>query len=292
MFIGKPDLFVELCAGSASVSLQLLGGRQVKPPASYVGAKTRYAAEILNLMGLDAGVGARQLLLVDPGEWGMAWKTLSNPTACNTVASVLLKFRGWDDRWIWHLCQQLLESRKETERCAAFVWLQSRSLRNLPVDQRGKYTGPQMPSGDVSDPYKGRRVPTTIGTVKKVQALTTLPWPKTDVLQVQAEEIKPHVFGNTFVYIDPPYEHTLGYQHQFPREMVMKVATAWKEAGATVAVSEDEPLPLNGWQHHQLTGTDIEKRTFTRSKEEWVTFYRNYTPNPHVNPNLEESVQK
>ena len=33
-------LFVELCAGSAAVTLKLLGGRSARPPVSYMGSKT------------------------------------------------------------------------------------------------------------------------------------------------------------------------------------------------------------------------------------------------------------
>ncbi len=44
--------WVELCCGSAAVTLRLLGGRKAVPPASYQGGKRKYAHAILDALGL------------------------------------------------------------------------------------------------------------------------------------------------------------------------------------------------------------------------------------------------
>jgi hypothetical protein len=48
-------IFIELCAGTAALSLRLHGGKRARPPVSRMGAKTGYASAILNIMGLRAG---------------------------------------------------------------------------------------------------------------------------------------------------------------------------------------------------------------------------------------------
>ena len=50
-------LFVELCAGTAAVSLRLARAR-ARPPVSRMGAKTGYADALLGLAGLRPGQGA------------------------------------------------------------------------------------------------------------------------------------------------------------------------------------------------------------------------------------------
>ena len=47
-------LFVELCAGTAALSLRL-HARGARPPVSRMGAKTGYADAILRVLGLAPG---------------------------------------------------------------------------------------------------------------------------------------------------------------------------------------------------------------------------------------------
>jgi 16S rRNA G966 N2-methylase RsmD len=77
------------------------------------------------------------------------------------------------------------------------------------------------------------------------------------------------------VYIDPPYQNTTGYAHDLPRAEVERLALAWAEAGATVAISEAEPIALPGWEHVEITGERKgQKRTFSRQQSEWLTIWR------------------
>lgn len=59
-------LFVELCAGTAALSVRLQGGKHARPPVSRMGAKTGYADCILRIMGLRPGQGAAQYLWCEP----------------------------------------------------------------------------------------------------------------------------------------------------------------------------------------------------------------------------------
>jgi hypothetical protein len=77
------------------------------------------------------------------------------------------------------------------------------------------------------------------------------------------------------VYIDPPYVNTTGYAHDLPRAEVERLALAWAGAGATVAISEAEPIALPGWEHVEITGERKgQKRTFSRQQSEWLTIWR------------------
>lgn len=69
-----------------------------------------------------------------------------------------------------------------------------------------------------------------------------------------------------FVYLDPPYAGATGYGWDFPRDAVLTMARTWRDVGATVAVSEAEPLGLPGWHHIELTRPG--------GKPEWLTLSR------------------
>ena len=78
-----------------------------------------------------------------------------------------------------------------------------------------------------------------------------------------------------YAYIDPPYLNTTGYQYDLGREEVLTLARDWDRAGATVCISEAEPLPLKGWHHVEITGERKgQKRTFSKQQGEWLTLNR------------------
>jgi hypothetical protein len=62
----KAPLFVELCAGLASVSLMLDGGKYARPPVSRMGNKHGYGLALLRIMGLRPGQGADRYLWCEP----------------------------------------------------------------------------------------------------------------------------------------------------------------------------------------------------------------------------------
>jgi hypothetical protein len=67
------------------------------------------------------------------------------------------------------------------------------------------------------------------------------------------------------VLFDPPYVGATGYGWRCPREDVVAIARAWADAGARIAVCEAEPLPIDGFEHTDLS---IEGK-----KPEWVTHF-------------------
>lgn len=72
--------------------------------------------------------------------------------------------------------------------------------------------------------------------------------------------------GPGFCYLDPPYVGATGYGWDLPRGQVLELARRWADAGAVVAVSEAEPLEIEGWHHVELTREG--------GKPEWLTLSR------------------
>ena len=86
--------------------------------------------------------------------------------------------------------------------------------------------------------------------------------------------------------MDPPYLDTTGYKHDLPRSEVVRMARLWADAGATVCISEAEPIPelmADGWHAVEISATRKgAKRTFTGQQKmakkkqpaEWLTLSR------------------
>jgi hypothetical protein len=77
------------------------------------------------------------------------------------------------------------------------------------------------------------------------------------------------------VYMDPPYLNTTGYLHDLGRGEVIGHALDLSSLGATVAISEAEPIPelvAAGWYVADLTaGRKGQKRTFSKQQREYLT---------------------
>jgi hypothetical protein len=95
-------LFVELCAGTAALSLRLHGGRHCRPPVSRMGAKTGYADAILEVLGLRPGQGADRYLWCEPDDGARLMLIAYTDEALRREAAAII--RGWADeepRALW-----------------------------------------------------------------------------------------------------------------------------------------------------------------------------------------------
>ena len=95
-------MFVELCAGLASMSLVLQHGAHCKPPVSRMGNKFGYSRAILRVMGLRPGQGFRRALLCEPDVGCRALlHAYTDPDLMRAAADII---RGWKDegpRALW-----------------------------------------------------------------------------------------------------------------------------------------------------------------------------------------------
>ena len=94
----------------------------------------------------------------------------------------------------------------------------------------------------------------------------------------RAIEPGPDLPPGTVAYMDPPYVGTSGYGHDLPRADVVALARRWADAGATVAISEAEPigdLVSDGWYVVEVTEQRKgQKRTFSKQQREFLTMNR------------------
>lgn len=100
--MNKPTCFIELCAGTAALSIRLQGGKGAKPPVSRMGAKTGYADVILSVLGLYPGLGAESYVWCEPDD-GVRGLLMAycQPSVLQEAAAIL---RGWKDeepRALW-----------------------------------------------------------------------------------------------------------------------------------------------------------------------------------------------
>lgn len=264
-------LFVELCAGTAALSLRLARSK-ARPPVSRMGAKTGYADAILARMGLQAGQGADGYLWCEPDAGvRLLLHAYTDRRLARAAAEVV---RGWADeepRALWERLKAEGPVRAPKPReVARWAFVAGAAYRRGfpgsgfdPAHERVA-RGEKWGSGD----------PRTVAPVI-FDALPELP----GCIVPDATEVEPERLPEgSWAYIDPPYVGTTGYAHDLPRAQVVRLARLWRDAGAHVAISEAEPiadLVAEGWHAHELTGERVgQKRTFSKQQREWLTMTR------------------
>jgi hypothetical protein len=140
----------------------------------------------------------------------------------------------------------------------------------------GRYMGPDRPAARRAvDPGWVASL-TGVGLACRTDDLPTLP--ATITPDARGIEPGPDLPPGTVAYMDPPYVGTTGYGHDLPRSEVVALARRWADAGATVAISEAEPiadLTAEGWHAVRVDGERAgSKRTFSKQQAEWVTMNR------------------
>jgi hypothetical protein len=269
---GACPLFVELCAGLASVSLVLQGGRHARPPVSRMGNKRGYAEAILWACGLRQGQGAHRFLWCEPDPGCSALlRAYGQPEVLREAAEII---RGWadeDPRELWERLKaegpiRSGEADEVARGLLTAAWGGHR--QDLSVGRSAGFMGPRPELNDGDN--KGI---TATGLASKVDAAPTFP---AITVAPDAREIDPpDLPAGSVVFIDPPYVGTTGYGHDLPRAAVVEMARRWKDAGALVCISEQEALPelmAEGWHALDITSTRKgQKRTFSKQQAEMLT---------------------
>jgi len=356
----RPALFVELCAGLASVSLMLQHGQGVRPPISRMGNKHGYALAILRVLGLRPGQRASRYLWCEPDagcrallhaytdpelmraaaaqirEWdkcphghragedtrldndefeacGFAHRDDTFCPECSTRDNPISTGKQ-DPRRLWERLRGMgpirdgegaarmallsswsyeagniktgfagPEDRRKTRAalislCDAHAeatelarWLQVQaSNRLIHID-----SGTMRNAGQGGTTFGGSEFATPAAVVSERTAEAPSGFPADIVDDCRPLRIEGD-HSDTIVYADVPYRNTTGYGHALPREEWLPLARAWADAGATVCISEAEPIEeLAGW--HTVEITDCrkgQKRTFSKQKREWLTLSR------------------
>ena len=281
-------LFVELCAGTAALSLRLHGGRHCRPPVSRMGAKTGYADAILEVLGLRPGQGADRYLWCEPDDGARLMLIAYTDEALRREAAAII--RGWADeepRALW----ERLRDEGAVKGCPP-AWVAGVGAVDAREVARWAFMGSASYAPCGSDrgwsaflhPEEGGRYGAgRLATAARVHNLPDLP---ATVLDGAVEP--PTVPPGTICYMDPPYVGTTGYASDLPRAEVVRLARAWADAGAWVVISEQEPIPelmADGWHAVDITDTRRgQKRTFSKQQREWLTLSKPplWTPDVQV----------
>ena len=112
----KPPIFIELCAGTAALSLRLQGGPKAKPPVSRMGAKTGYADAILAVLGLYPGQGAESYLWCEPDD-GVRGLLMAypQPDVLRAAAKILRSWKDEEPRALWERLRAELKAGASVE---------------------------------------------------------------------------------------------------------------------------------------------------------------------------------
>lgn len=262
---------IELCAGSAAVSLRWLGQR---PPFGTCGGKSGFADRILAAMGLHPGAAGPddEVVLCEPGMWGEAWALWIEPDNLDATARYLERWISQDPVELWRTLAAGPIPFHEIIRVATWAVLQYWSYAGKAVFPAG---GSWRHHGMAPDKPYPREVRgsvvrgQTIGVlIERLQALDL-----SRVSKVYRSIAEVPLRPGARSYLDPPYvKTTQPYEHQLPREEVLRIAQERAAGGERVYVSEAEPLPLRGWRHLELGAPRGRGRNnFTKQRREVLT---------------------
>lgn len=267
--MGPVPLFVELCAGTAALSLRL-HARGARPPVSRMGAKTGYADCILRVLGLAPGTRAAHYLWCEPDPGvRLLLEAYRDAGLARAAASII---RGWADeepRALWERLRAegppRLPEAVDPREVARWVWTWGRSFNTKGPD--AGFLPDQSANGT---PVWNAHPPGWYADA--CDALPTLP----ATIAPDARDIDPPALPpGTVCYMDPPYVGTTGYGSDLPRSEVVALARRWHAAGAVVCISEAEAiseLVADGWHAVRIDGERVgQKRTFSKQQAEYLT---------------------
>ena len=252
----RPTLLVEGCAGVAALSLCLQSGRHARPLVPRIGNKSGYAPAILRVLGLRPGAGAARYIWCEPDPGcRLLLEAYRDPVLSAGAAALLRAWAGEDSRALW--------DRLRAEGPPVLEPLTAHEVARWAYLGRACYRRGMPESG-----YFGREDQTdqALQSAARIEALHPMP----ATIRADIRDAVP--IPGAFLYLDPPYADTTGYDHDLPRADVLEVAHRWHAAGATVAISEAVPLPLPGWHHVRIDGERRgAARTFSAQQAEWLT---------------------
>lgn len=232
-------VLVELCAGSAALSLWCLG--RARPPIPYMGSKAAWAPDLAYWLRCDQ---PDRVVLVDPGPWGHWWTWAKRSGALADTREAVLSTADWT----W---DRLVAEGPDGGPLGWARWLRISALemRNRPVAWDGQAW---RCSRDIARPLTSPAA--KYYTASKVAERLSLP-PLDRVEVVIGDSRTLDAIPGAAVLLDPPYVKTAStYVHSdFPRSDVVTIAKRWAAAGCRVAVTEAEPVQIDGWTTHIMS---------------------------------------
>ena len=198
----KPiPLFVELCAGLASVSLMLQGGRYARPPVSRMGNKFGYGVALHRVMGLRPGQGAERFLWCEPDPGCRALlHAYTDREVMQEAARIIRSWKDEEPRALWERLRAEGPIRVgEAREVARATTIQRWMYGNAPVHNDGD--GWRNGSDDGGVTFGANNFGTTATTANGMDRAPTLPATVTpDARAVDPREVARHCFTHQGSY--------------------------------------------------------------------------------------------
>lgn len=241
---------IELCAGTAAVTLAALGCSRF--PVSRIGNKQGWVVPILDALGVR-GVTTVTVVEADP-RLAALLAALLLPSSRLAMARAIESSLADDSRTVWE------RARSGTEPVDALLWM----------------AGARGGIGGFKGPHKLRPsvdgfIPSRASLARRLRTFVSSG--SVTVLCTDAGTIDPRSFAPTTVYVDPPYVGRQGYRASLT-EPVESLARRWCNAGHRVVVSEARPL-AGADETRDITTLrrGQSRRSLTIDHAEWLSIY-------------------
>lgn len=279
----RPTLFVETCAGTAGLSVCLQGGVEAQPTMSRTGTKWGYAPAILELLGLFPGQGADGYAWCEPDPLARTLLRAQAQGVFGQAAQILATW-GSDPAGspeLWHRLRaegpfELADGPVDPREVARAHLLGAWSYRSgHPESGFNAKLVAIRPSTSTDHGSQGR---TAMKEARKVASRILTGWPAVQIYTDAADLEPVGAPGHVVVHIDPTYAGTSTYRHNLLRAPALDLARRWAAVGATVGVSEAEPLADAlgpAWRAYDITRARRgQSRRYSKQQVEWLTVFR------------------
>lgn len=244
---------IELCAGTAAVSLLALGAPVF--PASRIGSKAGYAEICLNTLGISPGSAKRVLLVEADPRIARILQTLFSAN-CAWLAEELALVKDVEPKALW------LKAKDRHDAVGDLLWL---------AGARGGIGG--FKGLHKLRPNVDGFIPSRSSLVERVRNFIPFEG-RAVVLNSTIESVVPPT-KRTNVYIDPPYVGRQGYGFSLEKP-IEDTAAYWASCGHKVLVSEARPL-TGATATFEITEKRVKqsRRSLTQNAVEWLSLYDN-----------------
>lgn len=268
--------YIELCCGSSAIALYQIGAKKSLMP--YQGSKWRFRRQIVKCFG---NPNISSIELYDSGPWGRVMPIIFNKKLRKKLIEKLEIQSKSDPFELYNKLHKNIVPINDCDFAAQFLFLQRLSYNGKAVAVRdGKWASPGFNRvhayGAEPRPNFGRVYPMFPALIKNLKSYNLK-----NVSFKGGQINAPSPDGNSsnsIVYIDPPYRKSTRYPNgDMSREEVVGLANEWYNSGASVFVSESEPiddLVSSGWSVKNISLSANGNSSFKSKKTEFLTYIK------------------